>query len=169
MEIKDQIYLNMAFECAKLSKDENTKVGSVIVDVDGRVVSTGRNGTVAGFPDGDIPHSRDEKTISHKENGEIVEFSTNKYRFMLHSEANCLMFSDRSRLKGSTIYVTGMPCPNCALLIAQSKIGRVVIPGEGANSIKSITEQDRLVTKHIFANAGIRFTVGDEEIKLEKE
>jgi dCMP deaminase len=165
MDLKDEVYLNVAKEVARLSKDKNTKVGSVIVDKQGKVVSTGRNGTVAGFDDHVIPHSREEESLEFWENGNRTELISNKYNFMIHSEINnLLMVEDKSRLIDSTIYVTGLPCPKCALAIAQSKISRVVIPEEW--SIKSLTDEDIKVTKYIFAHASIQLQVGNGIVNL---
>lgn len=166
MHLKDEVYLNIAKEVARLSKDENTKVGSVIVDKDGIVVSTGRNGTVSGFDDSKIPLSREEKPVQYWENGIKQELIINKYPLVIHSEGNAIsMAENRSRLNGATIYVTGMPCPKCALAIAQSKISRVVMPSEWV--IKSVTEEDIKITKFIFSQADIELQIGDDVVKLD--
>ena len=165
----DEIYLNVAKEVSKLSKDKNTKVGAVILDSEGRVVSTGRNGTVAGLDDSKIPHSRDNETLTYLENGETKSFVSNKYPFMRHAEENAIAFAENpSRLKGATIYATGMPCPKCALAIAQHKITRVVITPEAEFAIKMLDEQDKHISKYIFAQAGIKFEIGNSEKNLEK-
>ena len=167
MILKDEVYLNVAKEISRLSKDENTKVGAVIVDKDGRVVSTGRNGTVAGLNDSLVPHSRDIKGLTYFENGVEKEFQSNKYPFMRHAEENAIAFSEStSRLEGATMYATGMPCPKCALAIAQHKIARVVITPEAEFAIKMLNEDDKHISKYIFALAGIKFEIGDSEKNL---
>lgn len=166
MDKKDSVYLEVAKKVSELSKDKNTHVGSVIIDKDGAVVSTGRNGTVSGFNDSEIPHSREKETISFYENDNKMELESNKYPFMIHSELNSIYYGDKARIVGSTMYVTGMPCPQCALQIAQHKVARVVIP-EDWNNIAMIKEDDIKLSKFIFAQAGIQFQIHDTIINLE--
>lgn len=166
MKLKTEVYLNVAKEVSRLSKDKNTHVGCVIIDKEGKVVSTGRNGSISGVDDSKIPYSREVETLYFTENRKRKKIESNKYPFMCHSEINATLFTDdRSRLIGATIYVTGLPCNNCALMIAQSKLAKVVIPEEQDN-IKMLDEQSRNITKYIFAVAGVRLFMGDKEIKL---
>jgi dCMP deaminase len=44
----------------------------------------------------------------------------------VHAEANALLYVDRSRSEGGTIYITSVPCTQCAKLISNSGIRRVV-------------------------------------------
>jgi deoxycytidylate deaminase len=44
----------------------------------------------------------------------------------LHSESNCIGFSSPIDREGGTLYVSGVPCTDCALLIAQSGVSRLV-------------------------------------------
>jgi deoxycytidylate deaminase len=59
-----------------------------------------------------------------------------------------------------------MPCPSCALQIAQHKVAKVVIP-EDWNNIAMIREEDIKLSKFIFAQAGIVFQIHDKVINLE--
>lgn len=45
----------------------------------------------------------------------------------LHAEANALSVCDRSQREGGTIYVTSAVCFNCAKLVANSGLARVVV------------------------------------------
>ena len=63
--LKDEVYLNMVKEVAKLSKDKNTHIGALIVAQDGTPVSWGYNGAVSGFNDAMIPHSREKETLTY--------------------------------------------------------------------------------------------------------
>lgn len=47
----------------------------------------------------------------------------------VHAEANAILFADRERLRGATLYVTDQPCQGCAKLIANTTIDKVVWPG----------------------------------------
>ena len=86
----------------------NTKHGAVIVDQDNRVISTGFNGTPAGFDNDQLPT---EKSI--------------RYLYFCHAEANAILFA-RQSLKGCTIYQTGPSCAFCWLLICNAGIKRQV-------------------------------------------
>jgi len=138
------------------------------VDSSGREVSSGRNGTVPGFDDAYIPHTREVENLEYLENGDVKKLSANKYPFMLHSECNAINFAtDPKRLIGATLYCTHMPCSKCALPIALHKIKRVVIP-EANNMAKCVDENDENITKFIFAQSGIVLQVGEKTIQLNK-
>ena len=64
-DLKDDVYSNMAREISRLSKDKNTQLGAVIVANDGTPISWGYNGTVSGFDDLLVPHSREVKTLQY--------------------------------------------------------------------------------------------------------
>lgn len=101
------------------SKDPSTQVGAYVVGKDGRVLSAGYNGTPNGWSDDDFPWRNDVK--------EIGEENT-KYPYVIHAEMNSIM-NYKGSLKdfnNATIYVTLFPCVNCAKLIVQSGIKRVV-------------------------------------------
>lgn len=100
--------MKMALVVKERSPDLRTQVGAVIVDKDKRIVSTGYNGTPAGFDDSFIDW-----------------FDKSKHPYIIHAEANAIAYARRS-LKGCTIYVTLSPCPECAKMIVQHKIKRVV-------------------------------------------
>lgn len=103
----DARFLEMAALVASWSKDPSTKVGAVITDDKQRVVSVGFNGFPRGIEDcADV--SRDTKLAR-----------------TIHAEPNAILFAQRD-LTGCSIYVTRPPCSNCAALIIQSGIARVV-------------------------------------------
>ena len=103
----DARFLEMASLVATWSKDPSTKVGAVIVDGKQRVVSQGFN----GFPRG----VQDRVDVSRE----------TKLARTIHAEANALLYAQRD-LSGCSLYVTRPPCSNCAALIIQSGIARVV-------------------------------------------
>ncbi|MDR0973874.1 MAG: dCMP deaminase family protein [Prevotellaceae bacterium] len=102
-------YLRMAFIWAENSYCVRRQVGALIVK-DGMIISDGYNGTPAGF-----------ENVCEDEQG-----LTKPY--VLHAEANAITkiaCSSNSSL-GSTLYVTASPCIECAKLIIQAGIRRVV-------------------------------------------
>jgi dCMP deaminase len=70
-------------------------------------------------------------------------FESNKYPFMSHAESNAIFYGDKTKLVGSTIYVTGFPCENCALQIARAKIARVVV----TDTINDANSNSKQVTR----------------------
>lgn len=105
----DLQFLNLAHCVRNFSKDPSTKVGAVISDQDNRVVSIGYNGFPKYIKDDDRLHDRDLKL-----------------KIIVHAEANAILFANKP-LNGCTIYTMPfMPCSNCASLIIQSGIKRVV-------------------------------------------
>ena len=105
----DKRYLRMAAIWAENSYCTRRKVGALIVK-DKIIISDGYNGTPAGF-----------------ENVCELEDGTTK-PYVLHAEANAITKIARSgnSSEGATIYVTTSPCIECAKLIIQSGIKRVV-------------------------------------------
>ena len=105
----DLAYLKMALEWGNLSHCERKKVGAIIVK-NKMIISDGFNGTPSGF-DNDC----------EDENGD-----TNWY--VLHAEANAILKVAKSTNSclGATLYLTLSPCKECAKLIHQSGIKRLV-------------------------------------------
>ena len=105
----DLRYMRMANIWAENSYCERRKVGALIVK-DKMIISDGYNGTPAGF-----------ENICENDEG-----FTKPY--VLHAEANAITKIARSNNNsaGSTMYVTASPCIECAKLIIQAGIKRVV-------------------------------------------
>jgi dCMP deaminase len=102
-------FLDLCEHVATWSKDPSTKLGSVIVDSKKRVVSIGYN----GFPRGvDDRHDR-------------YEDRPTKYLFVAHAERNALDNAPMM-VDNCTMYVTLLPCNECAKSIIQKGITTVV-------------------------------------------
>lgn len=108
-EVLDKRYLRMARIWAENSYCRRRQVGAIIVK-DKMIISDGFNGTPSGF-----------ENVCEDESG-----ATKPY--VLHAEANALTKVARSNNSsdGATLYVTASPCLECAKLIIQSGISRVV-------------------------------------------
>ena len=107
--VLDTRYLRMARIWSENSYCRRRKVGALIVK-DKMIISDGYNGTPSGFPN-------------------ICEDdSDTTFPYVLHAEANAITKVARSNnsSEGSTLYVTASPCMECAKLIIQSGIRRVV-------------------------------------------
>ena len=105
----DLRYLRMAGIWAENSYCQRRQVGALIVK-DKMIISDGYNGTPSGF-----------ENVCEDENG-----LTKPY--VLHAEANAITKIARSgnNSDGATLYVTDSPCIECAKLIIQAGIRRVV-------------------------------------------
>ena len=105
----DLRYLRMARIWAENSYCQRRQVGALVIK-DKMIISDGYNGTPSGF-----------ENICEDENN-----LTKPY--VLHAEANAITKLARSNnnSEGSTLYVTAAPCIECAKLIIQSGIKRVV-------------------------------------------
>ena len=169
--LRDDVYMNQARQASRLSKDENTHLGCVIIGADNTPVSNGYNGAISGYPDDIIPHSRENKALTYYEDGHKKVFLANKYPFMNHAEDNAMFFADQAKLKGATLYVTGFPCDECAKRIARNGIARVVVEEpESADSTSMVCPgADHHVAKMHFALKGVSLTVNGKEVHLSLE
>ncbi|MBR4757444.1 MAG: dCMP deaminase family protein [Bacteroidaceae bacterium] len=105
----DLRYLRMASIWAENSYCTRRKVGALIVK-DKMIISDGYNGTPSGFEN----ICEDENNITKP--------------YVLHAEANAITKIARSgnNSDGATLYVTDAPCIECAKLIIQAGIRRVI-------------------------------------------
>lgn len=105
----DKRYIRMATIWAENSYCIRRKVGALIVK-DKMIISDGYNGTPSGFEN----ICEDEHNITKP--------------YVLHAEANAITKIARSNNSsdGATMYVTASPCIECAKLIIQAGIKRVV-------------------------------------------
>lgn len=106
---RDYLYMRMARTWSENSYCERRKVGALLVK-DQMIISDGYNGTPSGFEN----HCEDDNNTS--------------LPYVLHAEANAITKVARSHNSsdGATLYVTTSPCMECAKLIIQSGIRRVV-------------------------------------------
>jgi len=105
----DKRYMRMARIWAENSYCERRKVGALLVK-NQMIISDGYNGTPSGFEN----KCEDENNVSKS--------------YVLHAEANAISKVARSHNSSdnATLYVTASPCIECAKLIVQSGIKRVV-------------------------------------------
>lgn len=113
----DQTYMNMAIVLSGLSHANRSKVGCLIVSEDNQIISQGFNGMPKGMD------NVCEYVI--KENGE-TKLVTKKE--VLHAETNAIAKCAKwcTSTENATLYVTLSPCFDCAKMIIQTEISRVV-------------------------------------------
>mgnify|MGYP000270455056 CR=1 FL=1 len=116
------VYMQTAYQFAKLSYATRRKVGCVIVK-NNQVISFGYNGTPHGF------NNNCEITKKYDDCGctECTCSSPVTKREVLHAESNAIMKVAKSTMScdGAELYTTTCPCFDCAKLIIQAGISQV--------------------------------------------
>lgn len=108
---RDEMLMEIARIVARRSTCNRAQVGAVVAQ-DGRIVSTG----YAGAPSG-LPHCSPETCNTSAPCTRTV-----------HAEAGAISYAARSgiRLEGATLYCTHCPCLDCAKLIINTGIKRII-------------------------------------------
>lgn len=106
----DQRMLQVAETVATWSKDPDSAVGCVITTEDRRYITWGFNGFPAGV----------------KDDGRLQD-KVLKNSLMVHAEANAIV-NARSSVEDCSLFSTKAVCIDCAKLIIQAGIARVVCP-----------------------------------------
>ena len=130
----DKRYLRMARIWAENSYCKRRQVGALIVK-DKMIISDGYNGTPSGFEN----VCEDENNVTKS--------------YVLHAEANALTKIARSgnNSDGATMYVTDEPCIECAKLIIQSGICRVIYARDyRLHDGVELLKRAGIVVKHLF-------------------
>jgi dCMP deaminase len=136
------LYMDWAKRCAELSHARRLHVGAVIVK-DDTVISYGYNGMPAGW-DNDCEDKVWDKGAGgwlspeeieeqypfegwHEGAGRDVRYGLKTKPEVLHAESNAIAKLAKSTNSGlgADLFVTHMPCLDCAKLIYQSGISRV--------------------------------------------
>ena len=134
----DEYFMGVAILSSKRSKDPSTQVGACIVNSDKKIVGIGYN----GFPNG-----VDDDVFPWTNKGEYVE---TKYPYVVHAEPNAIL-NATSSLKGCTLYVTLFPCCECAKLVIQSGIKKIVYISD-----KHAGDDSTIASKRLFDAAGVK-------------
>ena len=126
----------VAYDVAKRSRDHNTKVGCVIMK-DEYPLTWSWNGFPRGIDDS-VPVRYDRP---------------HKYIFTEHAERNAINNCARKGVstEGATIYVTLMPCHECARSIIQAGIRMVVYAESESERFKDSSDNARIM----FNEAGV--------------
>lgn len=142
-------FLNLCVEHARMSKDPNTKVGSVIVGPDHEIRSTGFNGFPRGIAD----------------TAERLNDRETKLRLIVHGEMNAVLAASRVGvpLKGCTLYLAatdstgtvwgGPPCTRCTVEIIQAGIARIVT--RPVKAVPSKWHADLVMARSLLDEAGV--------------
>ena len=143
----DEYFLTLAKDVSTRATCDRKSVGAIIVDKRHRIVSTGYNGAAKG-----MPHCDEVGHLLKEVDGRESCVRT------LHAESNALDDAGR-RADGGTIYVTVIPCFNCALRIVNAGIRRVVwdeyYPSQNTGLVKEFFEEARI--PYVSVHDGVTF------------
>jgi dCMP deaminase len=137
----DEYFINIAEQVKLKSKDNNTKIGVVLVGENNEIVSTGYNS---------FPRGINDDVVERQEKPE-------KYFWFEHAERNCIYNAARIGVStlGTTMYMTcGISCADCARAIISAGVKKIVLrSGKGAMSPKWQESAER--SNQMFKEAGI--------------
>eukprot|EP01147_Barroeca_monosierra_P005596 gene5596-8942_t len=142
---KDAWYMAMAVLASKRSKDPRTQVGCVIVDGKGVIVSVGYNGFPTGCPDTELPWAKEAESVLDT-----------KFPYVCHAEMNAILNTNDQSVEGCTAYSTLFPCNECAKMIIQAGIRKVVYLCN-----KSSGKPSAIASQKMFDMAGVEYTKFD--------
>jgi len=120
----DERFLALAEHIADWSRDPSTKVGAVVARQNNTICSTGYNGFPQGFQD--LPWLYQDRDL--------------KYERTLHAELNAILTAPEP-VVGYTLYVTIPPCAECAKMVIQAGVARVVCPKPSEDLVKRWGEE----------------------------
>lgn len=143
----DVWFLQLAEHASKRSKDPSTKCGAVLADSKNRIIGFGYNGFPRGIAD------TEERLNDRKQ----------KYPRVVHAELNAIL-NARGDTEGTTLYTWPISsCPDCAKVIIQAGIIRVVFPF--VENITAFPDKPGIfnLAREMFAEADVEIT----EIRLD--
>lgn len=138
----DEYFMAIAKLSAMRSKDPSTQVGACIVGADNRILSIGYNGTPNGFNDDEFPWNREGDNLN------------TKYPYVCHAEMNAILNyrGNKKDLENAKIYVDLFPCNECAKLIIQSGIKKVIYLSDKYNGTDG-----NVASKRLFDMCGVKY------------
>lgn len=143
----DIAYMRMAEAIAQLSYAVRNKVGCIIVSQNGQVISQGFNGTPTGYDNccedmectckwihgcqytvEPVADAQIEYCVKANNGTPCDKLKLTTKKEVLHAESNAISKCAKwiSSTEGATLYVTLSPCFECAKMIIQAGIKRVV-------------------------------------------
>lgn len=136
----DEYFLGIASAVAARADCSRRQVGAVIVK-DHRIVSTGYNGAPPfelGCLTGHCPRAKSD----------VPPGSPYDNCIAVHAEANALLYADRDRCEGATLYITCQPCFDCQKLIWGSGIVQIKYPYPGHPGRVYVQPQHEYIRGH---------------------
>lgn len=130
---KIRVAMEIAQSVSQLSHDSETQVGSVLINKTNKaMIATGYNGFVAGAPDDELPTTRPDK-----------------YKYMVHSEANLIANCAKNGINTNDCYVvcTMSPCITCSRLLFQCGIRKIFCKNLYTDFDSICEMKDMVITK----------------------
>lgn len=118
--------MKLAVDIGQRSVCVRAQYGAVVVTDTNDLVATGYNGFPAGLEgtcDSDCPRAHLEVVPRDYSNC-----------YALHCEANCLLRADPFKIRGGTMYISGLSCWDCAKLVSNSGVRRAVLLSEATTT-----------------------------------
>ena len=122
------------------SKDPHTQVGACIVSGSHKILSMGYNGFPIGCSDDAFPWEREGDELS------------TKYPYVTHGEMNAILNYRGGSLEGTILYVSLVPCNECAKAIIQAGIKKIVY-----DSDKYALSPSTVASKRMLDAAGVEY------------
>ncbi|XP_071481683.1 deoxycytidylate deaminase-like [Diadema antillarum] len=150
----DDYFMAVAFLSAQRSKDPNSQVGACIVNEEKKIVGIGYNGMPNGCSDDELPWTR-----THD------DWLETKYPYVCHAELNAIMNKNSADVKGCTMYVALFPCNECAKVIIQSGIKKIIFLSDKYHDKPVMVASRRMLD---YANVEYRqFTPSKQELTID--
>jgi dCMP deaminase len=139
-------FLKLAQAIAAMSKYEGTRVGAIVLGPDNETRSSGWNGAPR------------RSTADEPLDVRTVDRPT-RLKWAVHAEANAIAGAARAgiALNGCTMVVTHVPCSDCAKLIVQAGIKRVVAPRPPVGMFLDNWGTDLVIARSMFKECGVEF------------
>jgi len=146
----NKYFMSIAALVSMKSKDQKTHHGAVIVGHNNEIRSTGYNSFVRGLND-NVPERQERPE---------------KYHWFEHSERNAIYNAALHgvSLEGCTMYVSGVPCTDCARAIIQSGIKVVVALKKWDEVDSKLWSEHTVRTLEMFKETGVRLEYYEGEI-----
>jgi dCMP deaminase len=116
----DQYFMGLAYMAALRIDDPCTQVGACIVNDKKRVVGIGYNAMPHECDSGDLPWT------GNMEGEDDPNWTNTKYPYVIHAVPMAVLNKNTADVEGCTLYTTMFPDSDCARIIIQSRIHRVV-------------------------------------------
>lgn len=140
-----EYFMALATLSALRSKDPSTQVGACIVNNANKIVGIGYNGMPRGCSDDLLPWGK-----NHSDKLKV------KYMYVCHAEVNAIMNKNCGDVFGCTIYVALFPCNECAKIIIQAGIQKVVYLCDKYEATPTV-----IASKKMFDLVGITYVAYD--------
>lgn len=138
----DEYFMSVCLLSEKRSKDPSTQVGACIVNDKNHIIGIGYNGFPNNCNDNDLPWTKNNKN-----------WLDNKYAYVVHSEMNAIMNCNSKLTDKCRLYVSLFPCNECAKIIIQSGIKKIIYKNINENNIDI-----NLASKKLLDLAGVTYT-----------